>query len=27
VCLALFCTLRMIKRMPEEPMVEVKENA
>jgi predicted MFS family arabinose efflux permease len=27
VCLALFCTLRMIKRMPGEPMVEVKENA
>jgi len=27
VCLALFCTLRMIKQMPEEPMGEVKENA
>jgi MFS family permease len=27
VCLALFCTLRMIKRMPEDPVVEIKENA
>lgn len=27
VCLALFCTLRMIKRMPDDPVVEVRENA
>ncbi|WP_058969775.1 MFS transporter [Type-D symbiont of Plautia stali] len=27
VCLALFCTLRMMKRMPEEARVEIKENA
>lgn len=27
VCLALFCTLRMMKRMPEETRVEIKENA
>ena len=27
VCLALFCTLRMIKRMPVEASVEIKENA
>ena len=27
VCLALFCTLRMMKRMPEEAKVEIKESA
>lgn len=27
VCLALFCTLRMMKRMPEEARVEIKEKA
>ncbi|KJV46788.1 MFS transporter [Pantoea sp. BL1] len=27
VCLALFCTLRMMKRMPAEANVEIKENA
>jgi MFS family permease len=27
VCLALFCTIRMMKRMPEEVSVEIKENA
>ncbi|HAU5565229.1 TPA: MFS transporter [Serratia fonticola] len=27
VCLALFCTLRMMKRMPEDVSVEIKENA
>lgn len=27
VCLALFCTLRMMKRMPAEASVEIKENA
>lgn len=27
VCLALFCTIRMMRRMPEEVSVEIKENA
>jgi hypothetical protein len=27
VCLALFCTLRMMKRLPSEASIEIKENA